>query len=97
MFTNNLKIIGAQFLKEFGSERANDLVLVSHISDKNLPFLFKVLSHRKWCFHLNTWVMDESASDSKKIPMDTQYWIVCWKEADGQLVIRQDSEESDQR
>ena len=73
------------------------MVVVIHISEMQLLFLLIVLSKRKWLYRLHTWVMDESPSISKKYPTDTQYWVVCWREADGELVMRHENEDNIQK
>ena len=60
----------SQLLKDFDPERAKKMIVIVHLSDKQLPLLFPVLSDRKWDFRLNTLAMNQSSND-------TQYWVVC--------------------
>jgi hypothetical protein len=52
------------------------MVVIFHILDIQLQFLFIVLSNRRWDFRLHTLFMSQSSND-------TQYWVVYWRVDDG--------------
>jgi hypothetical protein len=78
----NINMFVLQLLKDFASERAKKMVIIFHISDKQLKYLLSVLSDRNWNFRLHTLAMNQSSND-------TQYWVVCWKVDDGDSFLRE--------
>ena len=67
------------------STRAKKMALVIHTLDKHLIHLFNVLSKKKWEYKLHTWVKDVVPSDDT-FSSDTEFWAVCWRSEDGELV-----------
>ena len=71
-------------------ERAKKMVVIFHILDTLLQFLFDVLSNRKWDFRLDTLAMNQSSND-------TQYWVFCWRVDDGNPFLGKNVSDEDQR
>ena len=68
-----------QNVKNAVGERAQDVALVVHVSDKQIHHLLTILEKKGWLWVVNTWVKQVATFvQGANVRYDSEYWVLCY-------------------